>query len=771
MKAEKHIYINKRISLWVLAILATSLFTACVEEIELHPGTKILTKGAEAPITLNVNTPIPLTRSPQTYEEIHVSSVKVLVLEQSPGGEYIYSYLINGLELNTSDNATQFQAKLKTTPTPLKLLVLANAPDAFEPNGLVPGMGEANVRHALNKAFESPFGLQESDLPMYGEVMMPGGVDASVAYELSVTVLRAIARIDVVKSLMPDSGDFTLEEIYGFRANNKIQLIPEPDAISEGAGLKAVAPSIPEGTALLSTPIMKAAPEGGAESITRLYLPESSLATNSEEKRIGRTTIVIGGRFGGAVNPETGEPNPMTYYRADFELGTAHPFGQILRNHHYIFKIRKVESNGFPTPQEAAEHLSSSVTLDVLTWEDFSSDLMMGNDRFGLSARTISMPYTGNVNKSIGVESTYHYGMQWIQNGVPVGSATSDFNTEISSDNFDAWISQSASDPATVTHINFRTKNDNSSGEVITELLRVTAGTWQIDITVRQESSAMYNTTSINILSLTHLGCLGDNAGGGVEVAQSTRNLLDKQFAPNGTLRIGGFNYTYITNNVAAWFNPVQSTDPATVAITNATIAKMRRLIYAQQVIFLTYGTRLHPQIADILLEWLDEKPNRVLIVEIDDTVTNPELINTRLAEEGTWRFNSMANDQIITVAGFKYVRAPESSGTDPFFNGPFGSIASGSTFYMTDLVAAYTSNPSIDVTPLIMGNTNTGNEMFFGVNRKRGIVYLGDGHLFTAAAGSIPMSNTNGNVTTDLDKLMANTWAWIVNRVLYGEE
>jgi len=297
-------------------------------------------------------------------------------------------------------------------------------------------------------------------------------------------------------------------------------------------------------------------------------------------------------------------------------------------------------------------------------------------------------------------------------------------------------------------------------------LLRVTAGTWQIDITVRQESSAMYNTMMINILSLDNIGCLGDNLGGNVDLVFSTRNLLDKQFAPDGTLKIGGFYYTRIPNSNVNWFNPAHNTSSATVA----TIAKMRRLIYAQQVIFLTYATVLNPQIAKILLEWLDEKPNRVLIVEIDNAATNRELINNLLKDDGTWRFNNVGGSRILNPGLNKYVRAPESSSTDPFFNGPFGSVTSGATFNMADDVAAYTSNPSINITPLIMDG-NTGNSMFFGVNQERGIVYLGDGHLFSAAGTYPPMSNTNGTVGSELEKLMANTWAWIVNRVLYGEE
>lgn len=64
----------------------------------------------------------------------------------------------------------------------------------------------------------------------------------------------------------------------------------------------------------------------------------------------------------------------------------------------------------------------------------------------------------------------------------------------------------------------------------------------------------------------------------------------------------------------------------------------------------------------------------------------------------------------------------------------------------------------------------NTGNYsdyMFFGVNKPERIIYDGDAQLFMNGQ----MSNNSGNINSDLDKLMANVWAWITEQVIYGEQ
>jgi hypothetical protein len=728
--------------MWALALLAGSFFIGCTK-IETGQLPPVIPGGDKALVIMSVHMPQPtvpeaVSRA-QTALETRISEVRVLVFEDAGHG-YVYSYYVNGTGVTGSGSQTRFQAMLSAVDAPVKLMIVANANSAFADYAPHPGTAETDVRRQLNKRFTPE--AEDQALPMYGEVLLPAGINVSETYALPVTVLRGIARVDVVKELNAGSSEFILEEVYAFRVNDGIQLIPE--FLLGGDSPKVNAPSVPDEAAPLADPVTKAV-TGGTAFIGPLYLPEAAAAVTNTEKIKQATAIVIGGRFGGG-------DSPVTYYRADFNSGIeGHPFGQILRNHRYIFKIRSVSREGWPTPGQAAENLSSSIVVEVQPWEDFSSEMYLGDDRFGISSREISLRYVRNRERSLNVESTYVYQIQWLVGGNPAGDATSDTGVAVSNDNFDAWIADVPGGGEHISRIVFRTRRDNHLGDVLTDTLRITAGPWKIDVAVSQDNSAMYSERYMNVLSVEGVGNLGVDMVDPGASGLAMRRVLDAQFAPAGVIRIGGSSFTRIPNS-----GGYVGTSAA------ANLAVLTRIFGAQDVIYFPHGVSISSEVADLLVAWLAQSPHRVLILGTDSDGTNKQLRTKPVfAADGTWAFSG------ITTITSTYARAAVSDGADDFFNGPFGVVSADAQYARADDIAGYLPVRSGDVTPLIMANkAGYTDYMFFGVNKKNRVVYDGDAQLFMTSQ----MSNNNGDVTSDLDRLMANTWAWIAEQVIYGD-
>lgn len=66
----------------------------------------------------------------------------------------------------------------------------------------------------------------------------------------------------------------------------------------------------------------------------------------------------------------------------DFDPGLeGHPFGQILRNHRYVFRIRKVTGPGWSDPGLAAVNKATSIVAEIEPWEDFTTEMHFEGDQ------------------------------------------------------------------------------------------------------------------------------------------------------------------------------------------------------------------------------------------------------------------------------------------------------------------------------------------------------------------------------------------------------
>lgn len=751
---------------WIICLLVCGL-TGCTDEVIINQSQQ----GEYATLVLNIKTPassVPnaATGSAQTAEETNVEHIKVLVFsDANSDGNYLFNYMAEGTQLeNLQDMTSRFQVLLHSSTVPIKIYLVANYADAFDNYTPPFGADETTVKTSIRRSFDSA-GMTEF-LPMSGEIAVPR-LDAATTNIFSVTVLRAIARVDAKTQLTSDSPAFSLRELYVFRANDRVQIIP--DAMDASGSVRVSSPSVPEGSTPLASPVLKSS-SVATDSIGGLYIPESSGVEFSGEERLTATTVVVGGVFGNDTQ--------ISYYRVDFNSGIkGHLFGQVLRNYLYTFIIKKVNASGFSTAEEAARNLASSMTVEVQQWEDFTTEMYFHDNYIGVSTRQITLPYLPDFPKMVDVESSMNYEIQWPDH--PELGSVSDADVPLSTGDFTATIVRNADESPYLSHIRIESPTYNT-GEPMQTTLRVIANGTALDIHITKDSSTQLPQKNIRVLSMgVGYGSLGSfNAPVGVTLPM--RKILETNFSAssNSPIKVGGFFFLNVPLSDPNFSN---ADNPATVAV-------FKRLISDFDVLIMPYQNVVSVEVTNMLLdEWLVENTHRVLWIMRDTETTNANLLARTAQEgEGVWENIGQALD---LQAGFRYSSEGDyaydnAQEVKEFFDGPFGTIDNEHQLLRTGDGVAGTCNIGEDskrfVTPLVYSN-KPGYEgyMMLGINKKRGIVYQSDSQFFQYNVGmSLPAYNTGTISTTPdatgkyyYDLLMANIWAWIAGRVLYGTD
>lgn len=758
----------RRLGRWWLICLLAFCISGCSDEDESNR----LPESEDAILVLNIKTPTssvprPDTRSVQTPDETLITNVKVLVFSDANGdGTYLYNYMADGTQLeNSQDQTSRFKITLRSSTVPLKIYLVANYSDAFDNYMPKTGDDEATVKNSLLLRF-TPDGISAL-LPMYGEISV-SDLEARTTNIFDVTVLRALARVDVRTNLSADSPAFSLREIYIYRATNEIQIIP--DAVSTSGTTRVTTPSIPDGSTFLNQPVLKSSSEP-TDSIGGIYIPESVKHADDTHIRFSATTIVVGGIFGNDTN--------ISYYRIDFNSGIAgEPCGQVLRNHLYTFTIKKVSATGLPTADEAATNLASAMTVEVRQWEDFTTGMYFHDNYIGVSTRQVSLPYLPGYSQTVDIDASLNYAMQWVD--TPEAGTVSDAGTPLSNGYFTATIVRDPTESVYLSHIRIESSEYNTGNAPVKATLRLIANDTSVDITVIKESNEQALGKTIRVLSFgAGYGSLGSfNTPVGVTLPM--RKILEVNFSPTSTspTKTGGF-----------FFLTVPISDPNyTNATTPAAIAAFKILINNFDVLILPYANLISKEVTNLLLdEWLVEDTHRVLWVMHDNAASNTNLLARTASEgEGEWGNIDKAFD---ATAGYRYSNSADYAYNNDqevkdFFNGPFGTIdneAGKQILRAADIVAGACLLPNSAkqyVTPLVYSNKPgyTG-YMSVGVNKKRGIVYQGESEFFGPDYGMSPSAYSSGTITATpdvygkyyYDVLMANIWAWVAGRVIYG--
>lgn len=707
----------KVLSINMLLSLVFVVCLSCTKEYAFEPTIQ----PNEILVHLTINTPLStnfVTKN-QNSNEYAISNIQVLVFEDNA-----YKYKVKGNIVSSSSGSTVFNASLKSSPAKVKLWIIANAEDALN-SGFIPGSDELTVKEAMVQQFTSA-GINR-DFPMFGECTLVSGLSSATNTITNIKMLRAIARVDV--TLGDGVDNFELKTIQAFRANNRIQVIP--NNLLDTASPVVGSPSIPSGaTATIKTSALTVS---NNVSVAQLYIPES-VAPPTGKQTSDATCIIIGGFYNGSTD--------TTYYRIDFDSKMeGHPFGQILRNHRYIFSISSVTCSGLITPEEAAEKSSTGINVIVENWDDNITDIQFSNNTyFGISSRKVTVESTQNSTAILHIETNIgNYKIQWLdENGNLTGTA----GTEITSDLFKASISGDE------TQVVITALTNNVGEADKTQKLQISAGTFKITVAITQLNSISsvgdHSNTYIHVLSMSHqIGNLGAITGGGN--ADGVLPLLTNTdyFGPNGVVKMGGFGFS---RQVKSDFTALTETE-------------CRIVLERFDVLNITIGSDPDEKMSKAIISWLAAKNNRVLFVTRESANSNTNLISL-LCGTNVWSTTS-SNTAVSAFVGY-------NEQNDYFTkSGPFGAVnpIAGSFWHNTNIGdwawMGIIPGTVDNIVPLLQHSE--GKQYVLAIDTVSRIVYLGDSCFYTVDGG---LSGTGG-IDSDLDRLVCNIYAWVINEIV----
>lgn len=711
----------------IFILLMGWLWTSCSDD-SFHAGDKGYGED-EVPVRLTITTPAAalFTRSGnlfrQTDHESAIHEIQVLVFEN---GEY--KYRVPGIAIHNNGTSTTFDARLISSSQPLKLCIVANATAAITGNEPQAGDSETEVKKKIKQTFTMS-GVH-SGFPMFADYTLHSGLNAGQVNNITgIKALRAIARIDVKAG---ELNNFRLTSVRAYRANSQIQVM------HEGSGLVMTSPYVPEtsSTIIHTSPITVE----GYESVAQLYLPES-VTVPETDRRTKATCIVVGGVYENDTEP--------TYYRMDFDPKDENrAFGQVLRNHKYIFNIRSVSGSGWQDPDDAALNVSAHIEVEVKAWDDHTQDMYFdGAHHFGVSAREIRLGNKANSARTIFVNTDISdYTLQWSD---AQGNAEGGASASLVNESFTVQKNADGSQ-LIVTALQ---DNSAAASDKMAYFI-VTANRWQVLITVCQRNGAVA-TRLVNVMTFNGgLGDMGSNIlpplNSGNTRSDGLRGILTNKgnFGPSGRVECGGINLLFP--------NPSKN--------------KLSDELFATaDIIYVNYmaSTLFGEQDALKLHNWLKTSRNRVLIVSFDGYDVSVPLMTEILGttahliwlrtNTGPYSLTGKAENNFFTDAG-------------PFTTAPYAAVSDGFEFRNYDAYHGEVGGGSaVGITPILTG---PGGGIVLGIDSSRRIIYWGDVDLGNTSSGTAAtmdnrIVNTTGDVNNNASRLIANVWAWAVQVVL----
>lgn len=427
-------------SLQLFLFIIVSLLCGCSEDItNKNNGNPTDTYLQFSVTTTDATPPKNILKSGQTDSESTINQVQILVFEND-----LYQYRVTGTGItNSGTYSATFKARLLSSDQPTTIYIIANSDTELNANEPQVGDNISTVKNRLTKSISTnPI---SGNLSMWGSYSFPSGLSAIDDNTITnVRMLRAVARVDVIANAV--SSNFQLVSIQAFRVANNMQIIPDNPTTTPSV----TEPSIPANTFYnINTTAIATLPES---SVAQLYLPESTTPASGDQVN-DATCIIIGGYYGGS--------STITYYRLDLNPGTSsHPLGQILRNHRYEFNITSVLSEGYSTPQDAANNISSSMEARIVLWSDYVKHMVFDLYNYlGVSESYITLAGEANSSYNILVQSNLpNYSMTWAdRTGLPEGSPSSSLSD-------DYFLVDKASDGSsilvTATQINLADSTD-----------------------------------------------------------------------------------------------------------------------------------------------------------------------------------------------------------------------------------------------------------------------------------------------------------------------
>ncbi len=377
----------------ILFILLSGLLWSCTDErVDVIPT--IIDKGKIVTVSVKIpGTSVPKAKGPTTYalsedSENEVSEVVVLLFDIH--GNFTYQPIYIGSSYITT-HPTDSQIKTFTVKVPegiYDMVVLANANQTLG-NALSTISEERPKAEVLgglllandgkwNATLESPGYIP---IPMWGEIT---GVDfsGSASINISVKLVRMLAKIDVSLASTTAKENFNLESVRLYNYYNKGQVIPNESNWDKDL-IVVSGPSIPATAEMIATPliydgsVIKKENSRGFSCNNEIYTFETDAGNASTLSE--NSCLVVGGKYG--------SDSQTTFYRIDFgnNSGNNNTYLPLLRNHTYQVNILDVKGRGLPTAAEAFNSRPVNIDANVINWDDaqitnivFDGDFMLG---------------------------------------------------------------------------------------------------------------------------------------------------------------------------------------------------------------------------------------------------------------------------------------------------------------------------------------------------------------------------------------------------------
>lgn len=328
----------KRIAFYLIGILC---ITACNNEVIIHTGQEKdhTEEGPSIELRMPDATKVSVYSSP-TGSEHTIDSI--WVLEFNSAGTLLNSQLIAGSKIINNGYATQLLPQLSFTPqSGNRIICIANSDAKTSPHPAASSITTSNIN------IHFPLALNEyyyggKHLPMYGELTW-----TSSTYTCVMT--RAVAKIQIqIGTNAPDvTGNFTADNVSYTIHNMGIGGYIQPTSPLQG---------IPGNTVTKSFSLLNGSTTDEAETTAYLYEYPTSTGNgmNAGEFNINRQHVIL---------KKSGTPD--TYYRLDFYDHSTGKYIDTERNHHYLFTIKNISSEGYATPSEAQNNNGSNLVYEV----------------------------------------------------------------------------------------------------------------------------------------------------------------------------------------------------------------------------------------------------------------------------------------------------------------------------------------------------------------------------------------------------------------------
>ena len=312
--------------------------------------------------------------STATEYENTISNLWVLVFQAD--GETLDAWeFIDVSKIVRKGDAIQLLPELSFTPIDgRKIVCIANS-DIDAANALPSGITYSNINQKFTLKKNNYFHGGDTDhLPMYGEFIW------SVSSGYTCTMTRAVAKIQVQMGtgVSDVTGNFSAESVSYtiYYAGYQGLIQPTPGVVS---GIPR-----PSGTTFTRTHYL-IQKQGATRRDTHVYLyeyPSSNRTGLDVVTDIGNKTFHA--ERSHIILKKDNTPNPATYYRLDFYNPKDSTYFDTKRNHHYMFTINKVRSEGYTSAEEAQNNPGSNIEYIVRVEDD--SRQIKSNGQYAIAA-------------------------------------------------------------------------------------------------------------------------------------------------------------------------------------------------------------------------------------------------------------------------------------------------------------------------------------------------------------------------------------------------